>query len=225
MNVLTGLVRNGDILWIHDYHLSLLPEHLTAWEMETFGRRVTRKVFFLHIPFPTSQIFRELECGEKILQGMLHADVVGFHAFDHARHFLNAAKRILGLNYESLAGGLIGVSFQGQTVLVSMSNVSIEPRMADAALMLPSVEAGRNELKKKHEGRIIVVSLDVGRLFRSVTQVVGHERLLQDYPTWQSRWLVERLILPAPANGRGRHVSRDPFLGQAHRGQVWTCSY
>jgi trehalose 6-phosphate synthase/phosphatase len=93
-----------------------------------------RKVFFLHIPFPTSQIFRELECGEEILQGMLHADVVGFHAFDHARHFLNAAKRILGLNYESLVGGLIGVNFANKTVLVSMSNVSIEPKMVDGTL-------------------------------------------------------------------------------------------
>merc|ERR1719203_1241779 len=74
-----------------------------------------KMVFFLHIPFPTSQIFRELEFGEAILEGMLHADVVGFHAFDHARHFLNASKRILGLNYESLVGGLIGVPFFSRT--------------------------------------------------------------------------------------------------------------
>jgi hypothetical protein len=116
-------------LWIHDYHLSLLPRMLNKEPAKS-----CRKVFFLHIPFPTSQIFRELECGEEILQGMLHADVVGFHAFDHARHFLNAAKRILGLNYESLVGGLIGVNFANKTVLVSMSNVSIEPKMVDGTL-------------------------------------------------------------------------------------------
>ena len=117
---------SSSYLWIHDYHLSLLPRML-----DREPARSCRKVFFLHIPFPTSQIFRELECGEEILQGMLHADVVGFHAFDHARHFLNAGKRILGLNYESLLGGLIGVNFLGKTVLVSMSNVSIEPKMVD----------------------------------------------------------------------------------------------
>lgn len=118
-------------LWIHDYHLSLLPRMLDKEPAKS-----CRKVFFLHIPFPTSQIFRELECGEEILQGMLHADVVGFHAFDHARHFLNATKRILGLNYESLVGGLIGVNFLGKTVLVSMSNVSIEPKMVDGTLLV-----------------------------------------------------------------------------------------
>jgi len=197
-DLLSGLVRNGDILWIHDYHLSLLPEQLTKWEVEKFGRRVTRKVFFLHIPFPTSQIFRELECGEQILKGMLHADVVGFHAFDHARHFLNAAKRILGLNYESLVGGLIGVNFQSQTVLVTMSNVSIEPRMADAALMLPSVQTGKDQIKKKHEGRVIIGGVDIGqRLSGTSLKLLAYERFLQDYPSWQSKVvMVQRLLLP-----------------------------
>ena len=168
--VVQNLVQDPDntYLWIHDYHLSLLPRYLQmanpgededsdsaiAFQQQQQqqylqaqdstppsgtptrtgrggGGLSCRTVFFLHIPFPTSQIFRELECGQSILEGMLHADVVGFHAFDHARHFLNAAKRILGLNYESLVGGLIGVNFMGKTVLVSMSNVSIEPRMID----------------------------------------------------------------------------------------------
>lgn len=111
-------------------------------------------VFFLHIPFPTSQIFRALYCGDELLnvrawsplallrwlllllltarffttpssssplhafiqfivtlprqqqqhQGMLCADVIGFHAFDHARHFLNACKRILGVSYFNKSG-------------------------------------------------------------------------------------------------------------------------
>ena len=169
--IVQNLVQDPDntYLWIHDYHLSLLPRYLQMsnpsedesedattsnkgssshlQELQqhqgstpptgtpTHGGLSCRTVFFLHIPFPTSQIFRELECGQSILEGMLHADVVGFHAFDHARHFLNAAKRILGLNYESLVGGLIGVNFLGKTVLVSMSNVSIEPRMVDGTYL------------------------------------------------------------------------------------------
>lgn len=102
VDVIAAHTQPGDIVWVHDYHLALLPKLLDADEHERYGSRRTKMVFFLHIPFPTSQIFRELECGEAILEGMLHADVVGFHAFDHARHFLNAGKRILGLSYESL---------------------------------------------------------------------------------------------------------------------------
>ena len=196
--IMGGLIKPSDILWIHDYHLSLLPQQMNQVEMQKFGRRVTRKVFFLHIPFPTSQIFREIECGESILTGMLHADVVGFHAFDHARHFLNAAKRILGCSYESLVGGLIGVSFQGKTVLVSMSNVSIEPRMVDAALMLPSVQAGKDELRRKHHGRTIIGGLDIGQRLSGISlKLLAFERLLQDYPLWQSRVvMILRLLLP-----------------------------
>ena len=126
---LSSLLQPGDIMWVHDYHLSLLPKMVDDKEQSMYsGQSITKKVFLLHIPFPTSQVFRELECGEAILEGMLHADVVGFHAFDHARHFLKAAKRIFGLNYESLIGGLIGVQLGRKTVLVTMHNVSIEPK-------------------------------------------------------------------------------------------------
>lgn len=193
---MSPLIRPGDIIWIHDYHLSLLPDLLTRFEQERYQTKLSRTVFFLHIPFPTSQIFRELECGEEILKGMLHADVVGFHAFDHARHFLNAAKRILGLNYESLAGGLIGVDYQGRTVLVSMSNVSIEPRMMDAALQLPSVTRGVQELRAK--GLTIIGGVDIGqRLSGTSLKLLAYERLLQDCPNYQQKVvMVERLVLP-----------------------------
>jgi len=193
--VVNGLVDSDSstYLWIHDYHLSLLPRCLNQEPA-----RSCRKVFFLHIPFPTSQIFRELECGEDILTGMLHADVVGFHAFDHARHFLNAAKRILGLNYESLVGGLIGVNFLARTVLVSMSNVSIEPKMADAALALPSVGQGAEGLKSKHGGRQIICGVDIGqRLSGTSLKLLAFERLLRDYPIWKQKVvMVQRVLIP-----------------------------
>ena len=130
-DLLANILQPGDVMWVHDYHLSLLPKIMDDRERNDVGRSVTKKVFLLHIPFPTSQIFRELECGEEILKGMLHSDVVGFHAFDHARHFLAATKRILGLNHESLIGGLIGIRIGRRTILVSMHNVSVEPFQLD----------------------------------------------------------------------------------------------
>ena len=136
---LAQVLNPGDIMWVHDYHLSLLPKIVDDRERADLGRSVTKKVFLLHIPFPTSQIFHELECGEEILKAMLHADVVGFHAFDHARHFLNATKRILGLNHESLIGGLIGIKIGRKTVLVTMHNVSVEPHQLEGTSMHPVV--------------------------------------------------------------------------------------
>jgi trehalose 6-phosphate synthase/phosphatase len=131
-DMLATYSRPGDIMWVHDYHLSLLPKIVDQRErLEFDGKSVTKKVFLLHIPFPVSHVFRELEFGEEILKGMVHADVVGFHSFDHARHFLNATKRILGLHHESMVGGLLGIKVGKKTVLVSMHNVSIEPVQLD----------------------------------------------------------------------------------------------
>jgi hypothetical protein len=89
-----------------------------------------------------------------------------------------------------------------------MSNVSIEPRMADAALMLPSVEAGRNELKKKHEGRIILVAWILGSVFGASLKLLAYERLLQDYPTWQSKVRSSVSFFQLPRNGRAVTFAR-----------------
>lgn len=210
-NTMLEVVQPNDILWVHDYHLSLLPKLMTAGEVSLYGRSLTKKVFFLHIPFPTSQIFRELECGGSLLEGMLHADVVGFHAFDHARHFLNASKRIFGLKYETLAGGLIGVHFLDRTVMVTMSNVSIEPHMVDAALLLPSVEAGRKALRDKHKGRFTIGGCDIAQRLQGVSlKLLAFERLLKGYPAWQSKVvMVQRVLLPGSRKDDEAQTSRE----------------
>ncbi len=125
------MVTQEDVVWVHDYHLALLPKVLSDEEKKVKAPRLTKKIFFLHIPFPVSMIFKELECGPAILEGMLHADVVGFHGFTDARHFLSSAKRILGVSHENLVGGLIGIQYKKRIVAVTMSSVSIEPAMVD----------------------------------------------------------------------------------------------
>ena len=203
--VVASLVSGGDIVWVHDYHLALLPRMLRESRNETsvvFERKKShssmivqddavkpiRLVFFIHVPFPTSQVFRELEHGEALLEGMLHADVIGFHAFDHARHFLNAAKRILGLSHESLVGGLIGVRHRGTKVLVTVSNVSVETDIIDALLEFPSVKEDAAALQRKHAGRTIIAGIDVAQRLSGISlKLQAYERLLTDYPVWQSK--------------------------------------
>ena len=86
-------VKDNDLVWVHDYHLMLMPGMLR----EELGDRAENvKVgFFLHTPFPSSEIYRILPVREKILQGVLHCDLLGFHTFDYARHFLSCCARIL----------------------------------------------------------------------------------------------------------------------------------
>lgn len=86
------IMEPGDVVWIHDYHLMLLPKMLRDKVPETsIG-------FFLHIPFPSYEIFRLLpsKWRKAILEGMLGADLIGFHTHDYTQYFARCVARIAG---------------------------------------------------------------------------------------------------------------------------------
>ncbi len=86
-------IEEDSTVWIHDYQLMLLPEIIKR-------NHPTVKIgFFLHIPFPSSEIFRLLVWKEEILKGILGADLIGFHTYDYVRHFLSSVRRILNVNH------------------------------------------------------------------------------------------------------------------------------
>ncbi|WP_320113484.1 bifunctional alpha,alpha-trehalose-phosphate synthase (UDP-forming)/trehalose-phosphatase [Draconibacterium orientale] len=82
--------EEGDVVWVHDYQLLLLPNILRERRPDlTIG-------FFLHIPFPSYELIRILPWREQIVNGLLGADLIGFHTYDYARHFISSVKRLLG---------------------------------------------------------------------------------------------------------------------------------
>ncbi len=86
-------VQDGDMIWVHDYHLMLLPEMLREEIGES--KKDVKIGFFLHTPFPSSEIYRILPVREALLLGVLQCDLIGFHTYDYARHFLSSCSRIL----------------------------------------------------------------------------------------------------------------------------------
>ncbi len=83
-------IDEGDILWIHDYHLMLLPGLIREkFPDVSIG-------YFQHIPFPSFEIFRLLPWRMELLEGILEADLVGFHTYDYQRHFMSCVRRLLG---------------------------------------------------------------------------------------------------------------------------------
>ena len=110
--------RPGDLVWVHDYHLMLVPSLLR--------RRLpsARIGFFLHRPFPPSHIFRTLPWRNAILEGLLGADVVGFHAFSYVWHFSTSLSHVLGLESRD-----DGITIDGRDV-----TFGVFPMGIDAAL-------------------------------------------------------------------------------------------
>jgi len=86
------LLKNDDIIWIHDFHLLLLPGILRKEHPDiTIG-------YFQHIPFPSFEIFRVIPWRTELLDGMLGADLIAFHTYDYERHFLSCVRRLEGLD-------------------------------------------------------------------------------------------------------------------------------
>jgi alpha,alpha-trehalose-phosphate synthase [UDP-forming] len=80
--------REGDLIWIHDYHLMLVPAMVRrALPEAQIG-------FFLHIPFPSAELFLVDPHAERFLEGIIGADLVGFHIKTYARNFINAVETI-----------------------------------------------------------------------------------------------------------------------------------
>ncbi len=83
--------EDDDTIWIHDYQLMLVPQMVRE-------KRPNISIgFFLHIPFPSFEIFRTMPWRKEVLEGLLGSDLIGFHIYDYERHFLSSVRRLLGL--------------------------------------------------------------------------------------------------------------------------------
>lgn len=91
------VAQPGDLIWVHDFHLFLVPKLIKR------ARPDLRVGFFLHVPFPSSEVFRQLPVREEILDSLLEADLVGFHDYSYLRHFSSAILALLGLESSFLS--------------------------------------------------------------------------------------------------------------------------
>lgn len=205
MKELESILRPSDTLWVHDYHLMFLPKLVRSFNSNI------KIVFFLHIPFPTSQIFRSLPIGTQLLQSMASADVVGFHTFDHARHFLTAMKRILGIRSSTKQGGILALQVQDREVIVTVSHVSIEVKDVQDVLEDPSIWTRAKEFKDQFQGKKVIIGLDVcQRLSGGILKLAAFEKLLTDNPgEINNIVLVQKVIRTGSRIGDEMTTSKD----------------
>ncbi|KAE8721688.1 putative alpha,alpha-trehalose-phosphate synthase 9 [Hibiscus syriacus] len=185
-----------DYVWVHDYHLMVFP---------TFLRKRFHRVklgFFLHCPFPSSEIYRTLPVRDEILKALLNADLIGFHTFDYARHFLSCCSRMLGLDYESKRGH-IGLEYFGRTVYIKILPVGIHMGQLQSALNHPSSSTKVKEIVQKFEGKKLIVGVDDMDIFKGISlKVLAMERLLQQHQELQGNVVLVQIVNPARSTGK-----------------------
>ncbi|KAG2527431.1 hypothetical protein JM18_003850 [Phytophthora kernoviae] len=184
VNKVIEVYNEGDLVWVHGLHLLVAPSFLT--------RRLpsVNVGIFLHTPFPSSEIFRTLSMRADLLRGVLAADHIGFHLYEHARHFLTSCRRILGLKFSAQPGGYIGVEYNGRMVMLTISHIGIEPSFMDRINATTQVQEDIAVLTTKYESakRTVFVSVDrVERLKGILLKIGAIEFFLAQNPQYVDR--------------------------------------
>ncbi|KAE7996324.1 hypothetical protein FH972_001056 [Carpinus fangiana] len=178
--------KEGDVVWCHDYHLMFLPKYLKEYNNKM------KVGWFLHTPFPSSEIHRMLPSRSELLRSVLAADLVGFHTYDYARHFVSACTRILGLE-----GTPEGVEDQGKLTRVAAFPIGIDYERFTRALELPQVQNHMKELKQRFAGRKVMLGVDRLDMIKGIPQkILAFEKFLEENPHWRDRVVLLQIAVP-----------------------------
>jgi trehalose 6-phosphate synthase/phosphatase len=179
--------RPGDLVWIHDYQLCLVPKMLRARiPGATIG-------FFLHIPFPASEVLRILPWREQILEGMLGADLVGFHTFTYRSHFASSILRVLGI---STPGDRVMVD--GREIKLGVFPIGVDAQMFGKLAEDPEVLAEGASIREGARGERILLGIDRLDYTKGIPRrLLAYERLLEREPRWRGKVRLVQVAVPS----------------------------
>ena len=197
------IAEPGDAVWVHDYHLMLLPRMLRDRELDA------RIGFFLHIPFPADETFRILPQRVEILRGLLGADLIGMHTYDYTYNYLRSVRRILGIEAQ---GGT--VRMRNHNVRVEAHPLGIDTEDFHQKAYSQPAERFLTQLKRNVGDRQVILGVDRLDYTKGLLlKLQAFERLLERSPRWAQRVLFLQLAVPTRA---GIHAYQD-LKGEVER--------
>ncbi len=198
-DLLANFIQDGDILWIHDYHLLLLPELIrNRFPSVSIG-------FFQHIPFPSYEIFRLLPWRQNLLEGVLGADLIGFHTYDYQRHFMSSVRRLLG--YETFFNR---IRLDDRILKIDAFPKGIDFDFFNSKAKALKEQSGDKDskifrdLKAYHErgsGRKVILSIDRLDYTKGISdRIIAFELFLTNHPEYQGLASLFLFIFPSREN-------------------------
>ncbi len=185
--IVSSLVESGDKIWVHDYQLMLLPKLLRQKNPKTaIG-------FFLHIPFPSSEIFRLLPCRTEIVEGFMGADLIGFHTHDYVHHFTESVRRLLGYEYK-----LGHINTIQHRVMVDAFPMGIDYDRFHSASINNNVNKEALKLKKRLGDRKIIISVDRLDYTKGIPErLEAFDLFLSKYPEYRKKVTLILVAVPS----------------------------
>ncbi|WP_026714859.1 bifunctional alpha,alpha-trehalose-phosphate synthase (UDP-forming)/trehalose-phosphatase [Flavobacterium daejeonense] len=191
--------NDGDTIWIHDYQLLLLPKILR-------DRNPTLTIgFFLHIPFPAFEIFRTCPWRKELLQGMLGANLIGFHTYDYAQHFLNSAKRIVDIQLH-----FNEITYDNRTIKVDSFPMGIDyyhfyntalDHLKGKYIKKSDLKQHLMEYRNNHPDRKMILSIDRMDYTKGIpNRIHAFGYFLEKYPQYIGKVRLVMLSVPSRAN-------------------------
>ncbi len=179
------IIEPGDVVWIHDYQLMLLPQLIKDAHPDT------QVGFFLHIPFPSYEIFRQLVWREDILHGLLGADLIGFHTYGYVRHFISSVQRILGYSHNL---NLIQTEDRFVQVDTFPMGINYDYFRSIAIKELPK---SKNRLSTP-AGLKTILSIDRLDYTKGIPErIMAIDRFLEAYPQYREKVQLHLIVAPS----------------------------
>jgi len=186
-NTVVKVAEPGDIIWVQDYHLMLLPKLLRERLPEAaIG-------VFLHIPFPSFEIFRLLPWRKQILDGLLGADLTGFHTYEYVQHFLDSVHRLLG--NEAVMGQITGAD---RVIKADAFPMGIDYRRYSNAAQGSKVRAEMSRFHKRLGNRTIILSIDRLDYTKGIPQrLEAFSIFLERHPEYREKLVLIQVLVPS----------------------------
>ena len=186
-NAVKDIIEEGDIIWIHDYQLMLLPEIIK----KRFPN--TKIGFFLHIPFPSFEIFRLMVWRDKILKGLLGADLIGFHTYDYVRHFLSSVRRLLGYEHN-----LNRITYDDRFVQVDAFPMGIDYKRFSKDYDDPQFVKETQHITESIKDEKMVLSIDRLDYTKGIPErIKAFAQFLNKYPEYIGKVRLHLIVAPS----------------------------
>lgn len=186
---LMAIVQPGDTIWIHDYHLMLLPDLIRH---QIHGVSIG---FFLHIPFPSYEVFRLMHTSwkKKIVLGLLGSDLIGFHTSEYLQHFLKTMRMVSGFDHKYRE-----IYHEGLLTKAEVFPLGIDFEAFNKNVGTTNIEAQVKAISDRFSNSKIIFSVDRLDYTKGVThRLAGFEKFLELFPEWRGKVVFIMVVVPS----------------------------